>query len=276
MKKVFATAALALAGAVTAGGIGLSAGMRAGADAGAEKTARVWLIGGQSNALGISLANDIEVPEPDGRIKIYERQSNDFSTVTVGYGFDETRFGPEVGMAQKLVGAMPDEEHFILKYAVGDTDVYADWRSPAMGGEEGVCYTEFMSTVRSGLSALQELGYKTEICGMAWMQGEKDAILKVKADCYAENLKSLFGDFRRELQADFPIAVGKINENEHLMPEYLKVIRAQQAVANAMEKVYWFDTSELNTMSSDPWHYNGESMLKLGTKFASVLTRLYS
>ncbi len=271
MKKT--AAAMALAGTVLFTGIGLGTGHGVKADT-QEKIARVWLIGGQSNAHGISKASEIEAPEPDERVKIYRPQSDDFASVTVGYGYDETRFGPEVGMAQKLIESMPDEEHFILKYAWGDTDLYADWRSPSMGGEIGIRYQEFVRTVKDGLSAIAELGYTADICGMAWMQGERDAMLKVRADAYAENLVSLICDFRNEFQAEFPFCIGKINEDFNLMPEHRTVIRAQQAVANAMEKVYFVDTSDLAVMPSDPWHYNGESMLKLGNKFATVLTRI--
>lgn len=267
--------ALLLAGALSLGGIGLGTGLSVNAEEAHPKIARVWLIGGQSNAHGISFAHDIEAPAPDERVKIYRPQSDDFAPVTVGYGYDEMRFGPEVGMAQKLIEVMPDEEHFILKYAWGDTDIYADWRSPSMGGTVGGHYTNFITTIKSGLSTLETLGYAVEICGMAWMQGEKDAIRKIKADSYAENLVALFSDFRSEISAELPICIGKINEDSYLMPEHMTVIRAQQAVANAMEKVYFLDTSSLTVMGSDPWHYDGKSMLKLGNKFAEILTRLY-
>lgn len=267
--------ALFLAGALCLGGIGLGTGLSVNAEEAQPKIARVWLIGGQSNAHGISFASDIEAPEPDERVKIYRPQSNDFAPVTVGYGYDETRFGPEVGMAQRLIEVMPDEEHFILKYAWGDTDLYCDWRSPSMGGTVGAHYTKFITTVKSGLSALKELGYTADICGMTWVQGGNDAKVKEMAECYAENLVLALNDFRKEIGADFQICIGKNNENGSLQPEFMTVIRAQRAVANAMNGVHFLDTSDLVVMASDPYHYDGNSMLQLGIKSATILTRIY-
>ena len=239
----------------------------------APKVAKVWLLGGQSNAHGISFANEVSQPNM-GTVKFYDASKNALVDMRLGFGFDETRFGPEVGMAEVFAKEMPNEEHFILKYAWGDTDLYYDWRSPSMGGDVGVHYTCFINTINNGLKKLKDEGYETEICGMAWVQGENDCIYEYKADAYARNLYNLLHDLYEEFDCEFPVVISGEIEDASLRPYYKTVVRAKQAVAEAMDDVLYMSISDINVMKNDRWHYDGPSMLKAGQKFGTLLTKL--
>ena len=246
-----------------------------------EKVAHVYLIGGQSNAVGIAPVAGVVPPETD-KVLFYgdggmgNRPFGDpiqFLPVEMGFGENINFFGPEVGIAGVLQREMAHNNNFIIKYAWGDTDLFADWRSPSSGEAVGGKYTAFVQTVHTGIEVLEAQGYKVRLSGMAWMQGEKDAMKKEKSEAYTQNLINFIQDIRQEFRADFPVVLGKINEDINLMPYHRTVILAQQAVANAMEGVYFMDTSELNVKATDAWHYDGESMLKLGEKFGTMLIR---
>jgi hypothetical protein len=51
-------------------------------------------------------------------------RNEEFEPVKVGMGFDETRFGPEVGIAQKLHKDGRVRPLYIVKYALGATNLY--------------------------------------------------------------------------------------------------------------------------------------------------------
>lgn len=280
-KKISVTAlwVLLFAGLLCESGAAFGPAVRA--EESQSKIADVYLIGGQSNAAGIAPVAGVTPPQTD-KVMFYgdggmnNRPFGDpihFVPVAMGFGENINLFGPEVGLAGVLQAQKADRDNFIVKYAWGDTDIFADWRSPSLGGTIGGKYESFVQTVHTGLDVLTAQGYTINLCGLAWMQGEKDAISKEKAIAYTQNLMNLITDLRAEFDTDFPVVIGKINEDIHLMPYNRIVILAQQAAANAMDGVYFMDTSELRMKGNDPWHYDGESMLKLGAKFGEMLIR---
>jgi len=272
MRKKFLFLALALAAAFSTDATTALNFSKANADDG-QRIAKVWLIGGQSNAHGVTYSADITQPDM-GTVKYYDSHSNLIVPMRMGFGMDASRFGPEVGIAEILAQKMPNEEHFIIKYAWGNTDLYQDWRSPSAGGSKGIQYTAFVGAVKKGIMKLQNEGYKTEICGMAWVQGENDCIYEYKANEYAQNLYCLLHDFYAEFKCEFPVVLSGEIEESYYRPYHQKVVRAKRAVAEAMDGVVYMSISDINVMASDPWHYDGPSMLKAGQKFGTLLAKL--
>lgn len=203
-----------------------------------EKTIDVYLIAGQSNAVGVArleLLDDQykqEYPHVwlfnggDGPVDEYLQWVH----VRPGQGTiaaDTPMFGPELGMASVLQKA--DAPVAFIKYAYGGTAIYRNedlnnkpdnhdnWHGPWDGVEpaadlsavdettSGRLYTECLMTIREGLAQLRGKGFTPVIRGLAWMQGETDGEIQFNNDrhqaapVYAHNLSCLFDAFRREL-----------------------------------------------------------------------------
>ena len=217
---------------------------------GSKGEIQVWLIAGQSNAVGYGE----EVPE-DGRIDsrftegfenviIYGRlapNSRDemvqaFEGVKVGQGKDSNSVGAEVGIASALGNS--GENHAVIKFAVGATKLHptnaSTWTSPsyieavqndddttndinAKWTNVGAYYEEFMQTLTDGLALLVADGYTPVIRGLWWMQGEAETTLDADwAPEYEKLLTYLVDDMRKDIAeiAGDP----SINDAENPMP----------------------------------------------------------
>ena len=190
---------------------------------------QVWLIAGQSNAVGYGL----EVPE-DGRTdsrftegfenviaygRLGGKMQSDFAPVKVGMGKNDTACGAEVGIASALGNS--GEMHAVIKYAVGATKLHpcnaSTWTSPsyvdAVQNDEdttndinsawtkiGDYYDTFMQTVTDGLALLVADGYTPVIKGLWWMQGEAETTIENDwAPEYEKLLTYLVDDMRNDL-----------------------------------------------------------------------------
>lgn len=246
-----------------------------------KPVADVYLLAGQSNAVGIAPVSAIEAPLTD-KVQLFqsgggivdcpanEEYNLVFTPVTTGRGHDNTMFGPEVGMAEVIQENRPDSNSFIIKYAWGDTALCDRWRSPS-AGTPGDLYEAFTLTAGVAITHLKNQGYDINLVGMAWMQGERDACSLASADAYADNLRHFINDVRAEFGNDFRFTIAKINENKALMPYVDKVILSQRQIAKELDNTVFLDTSELTVLKNDPWHYDAPSQLKLGRDFALSL-----
>ena len=217
---------------------------------GSKGEIQVWLIAGQSNAVGYGE----EVPE-DGRIDsrftegfenviAYGRLAassrdeilQEFEGVKVGMGKDSKSTGAELGIASALGNS--GENHAVIKYAVGGTKLHpfngTTWTSPsyieAVQNDDdptndinskwtkvGDYYEEFMKTLTDGLALLVADGYTPIIRGLWWMQGEAETTLDADwAPEYEKLLTYLVDDMR----ADIAEIAGdpSINDSENPMP----------------------------------------------------------
>ncbi|MBQ8380837.1 MAG: metallophosphoesterase [Clostridia bacterium] len=248
----------------------------------------LWLVGGQSNAVGY--ANNI-VPEHYSDSRYFEGFEN---VLYYGYGekwvngFDLVRYGVgrpgskhagvEIGIAEALgnTGGM----HAVIKYAQGATFLapdtaskysvaYGTWTSPSYikdknvvtdGTKTGLLYTNFINTVESACAELREMGYTPVVRGMWWMQGEAECGNVNNANAYGELLTYLIGDVRRDVGAivgqdlsNMPFVFGKIYDNPNVegVPAYIENVRQQQ------ENVAKGSTGVANAFIVDPGAFSG-------------------
>ena len=152
----------------------------------------VWLVAGQSNAVGYGTSADY----PDGydigilntgisNVLYYGKGfGNDitsFAPVTFGLGKNATYSGPEIGIATALKDS--GEKHVIIKYASGDTQLsatkvtadnnIATWTPPSYieanpdiqfeGDKIGDLYDGFISTVEEAIAKLEDEAEAKEI-----------------------------------------------------------------------------------------------------------------
>lgn len=281
------------------------------------KKANIIVLAGQSNAVGVGYTTYLPKHFPADKVQKYHdgyenvqihffshnQRNNGFVPVKTGCAVGGTNtFGPEVGMAEYLTEAYPDEEFFIVKCAFGcmslhrdfcspsgnvpyDKDAYADQKPDILTahgqGEEirpGWCYNELVKITRESIALLEEAGYVPEIRGFCWMQGEADAESREHValyghlyDCMLQDFKKVFSGYMKNcIFADG--GVGSLWEFHRELNE----VKAEYAASH--ENCVYIDTigaglTTNNEPESEPdtAHYDADSVIRLGHLFAEAV-----
>ena len=245
-----------------------------------DKTINVWLIAGQSNAVGYGDINNY----PDGYdAELFDRGVENVLYYGKGYGRDSETFmpvrfsqgngvqysGAEIGIASALANS--GEKHAIIKYANGDTQLstlrnssnasedFATWTPPSAEQDSfsktGALYDGFIATVKEGIELLIADGYTPVIQGFWWMQGERDGNYgEMTAELYASLLKALISDMRadvgtivRQDLSAAPFVFGRVYRNPAVPPNSEAGLAAVQAGQEAVDT----DTSLKNVSMLD-------------------------
>lgn len=261
---------------------------------------KVLLLLGQSNASGSSIVSYLEknsAPED------FARYSAGYDSVLINYCIDDHNacsegeyrkvdltcgaangfFGPEVGMADALSAAYPDEIVFILKYTMSGYSLHHHWLS---AGQRGSIYHAFLTFVTENMEHLATLGYDARIGAICWMQGESDTT-EFKADRYFNN-QSAFVSYLREDLAPYAEEGGiyfidaGISSSPYCEPGYPTVNEAKRQFAALSPLNLYFSTIDagLTTVhepEGDPdWgHYDALCELRLGHLFADYVIESY-
>jgi hypothetical protein len=230
---------------------------------------KVFLLGGQSNMLGRAPVSGLPVELQGSQSDILFFGGSDGTVGTTletlrPDGKNPNEFGPEVTFGRSLADASPTKQYALIKYAAGGTALYNDW-APGTGAQ----YTAFRNTVTAGLAALQAAGHTTEIIGMAWHQGESDAIEGQQA-AYQANLTAFIADIRSRYGADLPFLIGEIRRSNG--PAFVTVADAQIAVAAADPNAVFVPASDLSFL--DTYHFDAPSQIVLGQRFAATFASL--
>ncbi len=263
----------------------------------------VWLIGGQSNAVGYAnglTAEQLADPRYTNgfdNILYYgyaEKWQSSFAPVKLGYGNTASASGAELGIAAALGNT--GEMNAIIKYAQGATALYpvtdswaaknfGTWTSPSYiaaknvstnGNQVGNLYVNFINTVESAITELRNMGYTPVIKGMWWMQGEEETY-NGGADSYAELLTYLVSDIRSDLgeitetdMSKMPFIIGQIyTEKRADLQEGINAVQAEQS-AYVSSDPYSALVSPKNCPeydTQDQWHFNAATQSYLGRSF---------
>ncbi len=272
----------------------------------------VWLIGGQSNAVGY--ATDVsEYQAQDNRYfegfdnVLYYGYSEKFvpgiEEVQFGQGQGLNKAGAEIGIANALADS--GTTNIVIKYAQGASYLYPNttanvsqnygtWTSPTYiknhnvdtaGTKTGLLYTKFIETVTSTCAQLEEMGYTPVVRGMWWMQGEAECGNETEASAYAELLETLITDVRRDVGkitgqdlSNMPFAFGKIYRNPaNSMPQYLSVVTDCQAEVAAKEgfNAILVDPTKCEGLGQhDSWHFNAATQSYFGEMLVAETLKL--
>lgn len=210
-------------------------------------------------------------------------------------------FGPELGMAKYFAdNGIANTNYGIIKYAAGGTAIYdeftsnmgsqyGNWMSPSLVAKygkgsatlTGLCYANFLTTVRQGLKAYKDNGYNPVIKGLAWMQGESESQSANNSKRYAELLSTMIADMRKDLTeisgqnlSELLTVVAKIpSKYKDVVSSaaYVDVVRAQMdAVAENDADVITIDNDFVTLPGTDNHHYNVPDMLQVGYNFAEA------
>ena len=251
-QKRLLIALLAIALVFSSLAIVISAAVGGSSDDG--KKINVWLIAGQSNAVGYGeVAN---YSGPDGELLDagvenvlyygagYGSDQKTFVPVSFGLGKSGEYSGAELGLATALANS--GEMNAIIKYADGDTQLSAlnvnsttnvsTWTPPSYikdnpaiefeGDKIGDLYNGLIATVASGIAQLKADGYTPVVQGIWWMQGERDGNHgEMTAELYSELLGYLASDLRADVGeivgedlSTLPFVYGRVYRNPAYAP----------------------------------------------------------
>ena len=260
----------------------------------ADNKAHVIILTGQSNASGQawnSFLQEKVSPEAWERynngydnIKIYynvdwgQNAGSGFVPVTLGQGSYANRFGPEVGLADYLSRAYPNETFYIIKVPFSGSGLQLQWKPDA--GH----YGQFVSTVTQALRQLEvKEGLDPEIFAFCWMQGETDAMTLSHAEIY----ESAFAELTDRISTQFSnymaeggMAILDATINEQSNWQYSAIVNAAKRNFSASrQNHYVLDTNALDIdtrhepaiegydFEVDPMHYDSDDSIELGELF---------
>lgn len=262
---------------------------------------KVILLLGQSNATGCGINAYLEKqisPEQ------YDRYRQGFPSVLINYCLDDHNassqghfvktdlscgaaegfFGPEVGMAEVLSKAYPDETVFILKYTMSGYSLHHNWLRQ---GQRGSIYDACLSFTETYMDQLLEKNYDARIGAVCWMQGESDTT-HFKASHYFDN-QTAFVSYLREDLAKYAEDGGiwfidaGISNSPYCEPAYPQINEAKARFAEQSPQNLYFSTIDAGlTVHLEPegepdWgHYDALSELKLGQLFGQYVVQSYN
>lgn len=241
----------------------------------------VYIVAGQSNALGIATGLPEDVPNRFETISIYQEggalESNPdccskVLPVQMGMGHLSNMFGLEMGMALRLQRTGPAA---LIKCAFAGTALFDFWKAPHGGSPAGYGFTSLVKTVQNGLKAYRRTGYSPVVSGIAWMQGESDADKTPEiAENYLTELTRFFDTLKTALSLpDLNIAVGEIYPRSPLLPFKDRVIQAQRMFAERYGNTSFIETEDLPVNPEDAYHWYGKEEITLGVRLADALLR---
>lgn len=246
-------------------------------------TNRVFLLGGQSNMVGMGVSSELEAPynAPQDDVTIW---NNGWVPLSSDFDNRPNHFGPELSFGRTIKEALPDDTIYLVKYGSNGKALYDDFKPYT-----GRYYMEMMKTFRAALANLDDAGIEYEISGMLWMQGESDAY-ESEAFGYEANLTSFIEVMRKEFSTpEMPFILGRVLNyfggmrppkiGEQTDPAQASIVRASQVrVAERTPNVAWIDTDGYAVVdpASNPGHYGTQGLLDMGKDFASAALDLIS
>lgn len=242
----------------------------------------VYLLGGQSNMAGATSDASFLAGTPQGNpfpdVQIWNGGFNSFTDLRPGFNSnfgDGSGFGAEIGFGHALEaardnGQIDSEEIYLVKYAIGSTNLETDWN---VNGNNNI-YDDFTQWVGDALARLAGDGIGYDVEGMLWMQGENDAINASSANSYQNNLNNLIADVRSRYNSNMDFVIGRLHEEltPFFYTEANTVRQAQANVANSASNNFLVDTDGFVVNPIDGVHFDSSGHLALGEAFADALT----
>ena len=242
----------------------------AGLPAEEGKPVKVILLLGQSNATGSSICAYLKDNIGEEAYAVYEKG---FESVRINYCLDDHNatsngefvpvdmtcgattgfFGPEVGMAEVLAAAYPEETVYILKYTMSGYSLHHHW---LCAGARGSVYEACTAFVRTHLDNLRVHGADPRVGVICWMQGESDTT-DFKADHYYDN-QVAFASYLREDLSDYAAEGGihfvdaGISNSPYCEPAYPTVNEAKERFSKLSPLNHYFSTIDLALPSTAP------------------------
>jgi hypothetical protein len=228
--------------------------------------------------------------------------------LTVGYGSESDRIGPELGIGWVL-GESLEEPILLIKCAWGGKSLAVDFRPPSSGkvsyslGEKqdaeiaadplivGKYYREILTITKATLAKIDEFvpesNGRYQVVGFGWHQGWNDRISdKFNAE-YESNMVNFIRDIRRDLGTPalpFVIAETGMTGPTETHPRALSLMKAQAAVAEYPEfqgtvafvgtKSFWRPQEQSPSGQGYHWNSNAETYYLIGEAMGYAMREL--
>lgn len=240
---------------------------------------KVFLLGGQSNMVGVGVTSELVGPlakysGPQTGVYFWIGGTTGWAPLQAGQS-TPGRFGPEMAFGYAMHNAFPRDTIYLVKYAVSGSMLADNPANPAH--ESGTwapnasriptqLYPAFKATVDAALANLT--GKNPVIAGMLWMQGESDAYLTADAAAYKDNLTRLIKTVRTAFNApNMMFVIAQITTAYGSPSDNALVQAAQAAIPGKIAHAAWFPTHDLQRLPNDG-HYATQGQIDLGLRFA--------
>jgi len=206
---------------------------------------------------------------------LYGDSGSAWTTLQVqqGGGSDPAFWGPEFGLGRRL-SALGERDFAILKCSRGgggntlwDSTVFAT--SP----DDAHMWGQIVDTTTAAVGALQAAGYRVELGGFYYIQGESNTV--DEAAVAGERLQRLIGDVAslfEELEpgstATMRTIIGEIAASDSTGPR-ARTTAQQQALATGDPAITFVQTSDL-PLKEDGIHFGKDEKLEIGQRFADA------
>ena len=260
-----------------------------------DGTAKVILIGGQSNAVGFSEVENLSGRVSKEKIAEYTNgysnvkimytntegyESDGFVPVSIGQGHSEKHFGPELGLAEYLAMKFPQEKFYIIKYAKGGSILETQWYN-AKAETPLTLLTGFEEYVNEGLELIKKDGLDPKIVGFIWNQGESDSTRHAWAAKYYNNLDGLVSYVRETFKpyasargiAFIDAQIYGSVWSAYMNVNIQKVAYSKMSPINFCIDIFGYDIKPMGD-SNDVAHYGVLSMLKLGNLYGAAIEKM--
>lgn len=188
----------------------------------------IWLVAGQSNAVGDNWRDGLPLPEasaPAGEAILAFTPAGRWAAaqpnIHVGvHNYSQPdSVGPEMSFARMLITEGISRRVGLIPTAKCNTDLATDWKPGT-----GFYYQHMLQAVTGAMQAAQQGEWEAPtLAGMIWVQGESDALAPAasgspsKADAYAGNLRDFVTAVRTDLSRYhpcLPIVLGVMSERQ--------------------------------------------------------------
>jgi hypothetical protein len=243
---------------------------------------KLWtfVLAGQSNMVGLGINSQLSPVDSSAVPSTYiyynggvhaNPNSQSWLSLAPGFGATQQNFGPELSFGRRLQEVWTDRNIAIIKIAEGGTQLSTRWLPP-----NGDLYKRLISEVKAQINKLRSAGLHgdPQLAGFAWMQGEADACEQNPSSAYFANLTKLFLSIRGDLGvADLPISAGWISpQGGWAFSEAVRMATALVSVR--LGQVASFDTIDLKTFPNDKAHFDSNSNIILGQRFANAIAAM--
>lgn len=153
-------------------------------------------------------------------------------------------FGPEIGWARQIYSDT-GQGVSVVKAAFAGTNLAVGWNPKTPGG----IYSRMIAKVISTMSADARAGQLDTIGGVAWAQGERDALRPALAAEYTSNLKAFIAALRSDLPMapTTPIVLVKESLEESI------ALNERNGKCDATRVCAVFATGDAEVRAADDW-----------------------
>ncbi len=227
---------------------------------------KTFLIAGQSNAGNLGYTQEIPEGYLDGICAWhYFRPELGFIELQQGNNEDH-RGGVEMAIGREL-SLKYNEPILIYKYSKGDTPLVQNDNLQDWSVHSNELFEKFILNYSSMINDCNHC--ETDIIGMAWIQGEKDAALFAEEDDYLNELTDLMGSVRNTFGMQLPVSIVQLNIS-HPSSKYnkTKIRNAQNNFVDNDGNAFLIDIDDIDYDPDNIPHYGMAGYLEIGRRIA--------